>query len=339
MGRRPLPGSRPTSPHASRTFDLDAGEVGCGVHARSRSICQRSVSRPPSSISAAMWCWASFSASVPLTLGMRTSVETAAIMVALISSTASNTRCVATDLSTPSPVSTEIFSRTSNSHTTLRASTRSAYRGQESASATVRRRGLLGSTDRATGARCRVTTTGGERIVKIRRTPDDRFASLPGFGWEPRCIETSDGLRVAYLRLGDADAPVVLMLHGELHGIRANPLPAPTYPSMRRNQTSGLSAVKRPGFDDCARVPRARRGSTRSHGEEGHRTPDRGRSHAPRSDRTWCARDRCRFRHALFTPPGGRGRHTSPDMQRASERSGPRFRAGRTPSDDPHRMR
>ncbi len=47
------------------------------------------------------------------------------------------------------------------------------------------------------------------------RTPDDRFADLPGFPWEPSYAETSDGLRMAFLDEGPRDAPVVLLLHGE----------------------------------------------------------------------------------------------------------------------------
>jgi haloalkane dehalogenase len=51
--------------------------------------------------------------------------------------------------------------------------------------------------------------------VTALRTPDERFADLPGFPWTPAYAETSDGLRVAYLDEGPRDAPVVLLLHGE----------------------------------------------------------------------------------------------------------------------------
>ena len=49
----------------------------------------------------------------------------------------------------------------------------------------------------------------------VLRTPDSRFASLPGFPWQPAYVETSDGLRVAVLDEGPRDAPVVVLLHGE----------------------------------------------------------------------------------------------------------------------------
>ena len=51
--------------------------------------------------------------------------------------------------------------------------------------------------------------------METLRTPDDRFANLPGYPWQPTYVETSDGLRVAVLDEGPRDAPAVLMLHGE----------------------------------------------------------------------------------------------------------------------------
>ncbi|MGK2878487.1 MAG: haloalkane dehalogenase [Solirubrobacterales bacterium] len=45
----------------------------------------------------------------------------------------------------------------------------------------------------------------------VFRTPDDRFAALPDFPWEPHYIE-SDGLRVAYVDEGSG--PIVFLLHG-----------------------------------------------------------------------------------------------------------------------------
>lgn len=55
--------------------------------------------------------------------------------------------------------------------------------------------------------------------MKVQRTPDDRFARLPEFPYEPRYVEVpagdGDTLRMAYVDEGPRDAPVVLMLHGE----------------------------------------------------------------------------------------------------------------------------
>ena len=49
--------------------------------------------------------------------------------------------------------------------------------------------------------------------MDIVRTPDDRFADLPDFPYAPRYVQTSDGLRMAYLDEGSG--PTVLLLHGE----------------------------------------------------------------------------------------------------------------------------
>jgi haloalkane dehalogenase len=46
----------------------------------------------------------------------------------------------------------------------------------------------------------------------VLRTPDDRFAALPGFPYQPEYIEI-EGLRMAYVEQGKGDP--VLMLHGE----------------------------------------------------------------------------------------------------------------------------
>jgi len=62
--------------------------------------------------------------------------------------------------------------------------------------------------------------------MKLLRTPDDRFVDLPAFPFEPRYVtidepevtEGPDGpgrLRAHHLDEGPADAPVVLLMHGE----------------------------------------------------------------------------------------------------------------------------
>ncbi|HXZ87680.1 MAG TPA: haloalkane dehalogenase, partial [Candidatus Binataceae bacterium] len=46
----------------------------------------------------------------------------------------------------------------------------------------------------------------------VLRTPDERFANLPGFPYEPRYVEF-EGLRMAYVEAGAGDP--ILLLHGE----------------------------------------------------------------------------------------------------------------------------
>jgi pimeloyl-ACP methyl ester carboxylesterase len=50
--------------------------------------------------------------------------------------------------------------------------------------------------------------------MKVLRTPEERFAGLPGFGYAPRYADV-DGLRLAYVETGPADGEPVLLLHGE----------------------------------------------------------------------------------------------------------------------------
>jgi haloalkane dehalogenase len=50
--------------------------------------------------------------------------------------------------------------------------------------------------------------------VKALRTPDERFAGLPDFGYQPRYAEVG-GLRLAYVEAGPPDGEPVLLLHGE----------------------------------------------------------------------------------------------------------------------------
>jgi haloalkane dehalogenase len=46
----------------------------------------------------------------------------------------------------------------------------------------------------------------------VLRTPEDRFANLPGFPYEPHYVEI-EGLRMAFIERGEGDP--ILMLHGE----------------------------------------------------------------------------------------------------------------------------
>lgn len=51
--------------------------------------------------------------------------------------------------------------------------------------------------------------------MEILRTPDERFADLPGYPFAPNYVEIDGGLRVHYVDEGPRDGEVVLMLHGE----------------------------------------------------------------------------------------------------------------------------
>jgi haloalkane dehalogenase len=67
--------------------------------------------------------------------------------------------------------------------------------------------------------------------VEVYRTPDERFAELPGYAFEPRYVE-QDGLRMHYVDEG-AGAPI-LMLHGE-----------PTWAFLYRKMIPTLAGVGR----------------------------------------------------------------------------------------------
>ena len=51
--------------------------------------------------------------------------------------------------------------------------------------------------------------------VQVLRTPEERFAELPGFPFMARRAELPDGLGMHYIDEGPADAEVVLLLHGQ----------------------------------------------------------------------------------------------------------------------------
>src|SRR4029453_4988334 len=50
--------------------------------------------------------------------------------------------------------------------------------------------------------------------MEVLRTPDERFANLPGYGLTPHYV-TVDGLRVHYVDEGPRGAAPVLLLHSE----------------------------------------------------------------------------------------------------------------------------
>src|SRR5271170_4618562 len=50
--------------------------------------------------------------------------------------------------------------------------------------------------------------------MQVLRTPEDRFADLPGLGDPPRYADVG-GLRLAYVEAGPPDGEPVLLLHGE----------------------------------------------------------------------------------------------------------------------------
>lgn len=51
--------------------------------------------------------------------------------------------------------------------------------------------------------------------MRVLRTPDERFADLPAFPYEPRYATVADELRMGYVEVGPADGEPVLLLHGE----------------------------------------------------------------------------------------------------------------------------
>ena len=55
--------------------------------------------------------------------------------------------------------------------------------------------------------------------MNVIRTPDERFAHLPGFTFKPHYLEIADprfeSLRMHYLDEGHADGETMLLLHGQ----------------------------------------------------------------------------------------------------------------------------
>jgi haloalkane dehalogenase len=51
--------------------------------------------------------------------------------------------------------------------------------------------------------------------MSVLRTPDERFAALPGYAFAPRYFEGAGGRRMHYLDEGAKNAPVALCLHGQ----------------------------------------------------------------------------------------------------------------------------
>lgn len=52
-------------------------------------------------------------------------------------------------------------------------------------------------------------------MSKVHRTPDERFAAIADYPYDPRYHVLSDGLRLHYVDEGPRDATPVLMMHGE----------------------------------------------------------------------------------------------------------------------------
>ncbi|MFB4281463.1 haloalkane dehalogenase [Nonomuraea sp. MTCD27] len=51
--------------------------------------------------------------------------------------------------------------------------------------------------------------------MRTLRTPEERFANLPDFPYEPHYAEIADGPRMAYVEAGPSDGQPVVLLHGE----------------------------------------------------------------------------------------------------------------------------
>ncbi|SEG42381.1 haloalkane dehalogenase [Nonomuraea solani] len=51
--------------------------------------------------------------------------------------------------------------------------------------------------------------------MRVLRTPEERFANLPGFPYEPRYADLPGGPRMAYVEAGPTGGEPVVLLHGE----------------------------------------------------------------------------------------------------------------------------
>jgi haloalkane dehalogenase len=85
---------------------------------------------------------------------------------------------------------------------------------------------------------CRRQQLSWSKPMQVLRTPDDRFAALPDFPYEPRYTTIQDAsgtpLRLAYIDEGPRDGPLVLLMHGE-----------PSWSFLYRKIIAGLSGRHR----------------------------------------------------------------------------------------------
>jgi len=89
--------------------------------------------------------------------------------------------------------------------------------------------------------------------MSVYRTPDERFAGLVGYDFEPHWLE-HDGLRMHYLDEGAGDP--ILCLHGE-----------PTWSFLYRKTSASVARTSRPrsaGTASTATTPRSSGSSRRS---------------------------------------------------------------------------